>query len=131
MKLHSDLSDSSLRITAYDADSVTLGERKITSTFVLTPQVLFVDLPPLTVQQLSWKALGELHDLELEVLLVGTGSRQQFADGAFYVELSRRRIGLEVMTSAAACRTFNILAAERRQVAALITFDQSEAPAAK
>jgi uncharacterized protein len=125
MKLHSDLSDSSLRITAYDASSVAIGERRITSTFVITPQDLLVDLPEVIVQELSWAALNELHHLELEILLVGTGSRQLFASSDFYVELSRRRIGLEVMTSPAACRTFNILAAENRRVAALITFDPS------
>lgn len=125
MKLHSDLSDSSLRITAYDASSVAIGERQITSTFVITPEDLLIDLPEVIVQNLSWTALSVLHDLELEILLVGTGSRQLFACSEFYVELSRRRIGLEVMTSPAACRTFNILAAENRRVAALITFDPS------
>ena len=123
MKLHTDLSDSSLRITAYDASSVAIGDRKMTSAFVITPQILLVDLHDVAVHSLSWATLGELHHLELEVLLVGTGSRQQFPAGDFYVELSRRRIGLEVMTSPAACRTFNILAAEDRRVAALITFD--------
>lgn len=124
MKLHSNSNDSSLRVTAYDANSVAIGERRLTSNFVLTPQILIADLPELEVHQLRWEVLSALHDLDLEVLLVGTGSRQQFADGNFYAELSSQRIGLEVMTSPAACRTFNILAAEDRRVAALITFDK-------
>ena len=126
MKLHFDSNDTSLRITAYDARSIAIGERRVTSTFVITPQNLIVDLPDVAVHELRWDVLGVLHDLELEVLLVGTGSRQQFPGGDFYAELSSRRIGLEVMTSPAACRTFNILAAENRRVAALITFDNSE-----
>jgi len=103
----------------------------MTSNFVITPQTVLVDLPEITVQQLSWNVLSALHDLELEILLVGTGSRQQYPDGEFYVELSRLRIGLELMTSPAACRTFNILAAENRRVAALITFDHNAAPGAE
>ena len=123
MKLHSDSSDSSLRITAYDATSVAIGERLITQTFVISPEALFIDVPDIDIETLDWDVVSVLHELELEVLLVGTGSRQRFADGNFYAQLSRRRIGLEVMSSPAACRTFNILAAESRRVAALITFD--------
>ena len=123
MKLHSDPNDSSLRVTAYDAHYVAIGERELRSNFVLTPQTLIVDLPRVDIHRLRWDLLNALHDLDLEVLLVGTGSRQQFPDGNFYAELSSQRIGLEVMTSPAACRTFNILAAENRRVAALITFD--------
>lgn len=124
MKLHFDSDDSSLRITAYDTRSVLIGEREVSSTFVITPQSLLIDLPAVAVGQLTWEILSALHDLELEVLLVGTGTRQQFPGSDFYAELASRRIGLEAMTSAAACRTFNILAAENRRVAALITFDQ-------
>ena len=127
MKLHSDSTASSLQITAYDAHSVAIGERRLTSAFAITPQELIVELPAIAVQRLRWDALRVLHELDLEVLLIGTGSRQQFHDGDFYRdfcgELSKRRIGVEVMTSPAACRTFNILAADDRRVAALITFD--------
>lgn len=123
MKLHSDPNDSSLRVTAYDAHCVAIGERELRSNFVLTPQTLIVDLPQVDIHRLRWDLLNALHDLDLEVLLVGTGSRQQFPGANFYAELSSQRIGLEVMTSPAACRTFNILAAENRRVAALITFD--------
>ena len=123
MKLHSDPNDSSLRITAYNATSISIGERQMTSSFVITPQSLLVDIPPIVVKQLDWASLSDLHQLDLEVLLIGTGTQQQFPASHFYAELSRVRIGLEVMTTPAACRTFNILAAEDRRVAALITFD--------
>jgi uncharacterized protein len=123
MKLHSDAGDLSLRITAYSASSIMIGERQMSSDFVITPQSLIVDLEPVEVTQLDWASLTALHDLDLEVLLVGSGTQQQFLAGHFYAELSRVRIGLEVMTTPAACRTFNILAAEDRRVAALMTFD--------
>jgi uncharacterized protein len=124
MKLHSDSNDTSLRITAYDTQSVTVGEQQLSSNFIITTQALFIEVPRIEIQQLSWQALHQLHDLELDVLLVGTGANQQFPTGHFYAELSRERIGLEAMSSAAACRTFNILAGEDRRVAALIMFDE-------
>lgn len=55
-----------------------------------------------------------------EIVLLGTGARQRFPDPRVTRALLAARIGLEVMDLAAACRTFNILAAEDRRVAAAL-----------
>jgi len=57
-----------------------------------------------------------------EVVLLGTGNRLRFPHPRLTAALARARIGLEVMDVQAACRTFNILAAEERQVAAALLF---------
>ena len=59
-----------------------------------------------------------------EIVLIGTGTRQRFPERSILTALLTRRIGVEVMDTAAACRTFNILVAEdRRVVAALFLKD--------
>jgi uncharacterized protein len=58
--------------------------------------------------------------LEPELVLLGTGARQQFPDPEFGSQFLRAGIGFEVMDTGAACRTFNVLVAERRRVAALL-----------
>jgi uncharacterized protein len=58
--------------------------------------------------------------LKPEVLLLGTGARQQFARPELYRELIRARIGVEFMDTPAACRTYNILVAEDRKVVAAV-----------
>jgi len=120
MKLHLDDNDKLLRVRAYDERSVTVGERRITRTFAITPSSLITDVSPIAVENLTWNAIAALHESEMEILVLGTGTRQQFPPPTFYSELAAERIGLEVMDSAAACRTFNILAMEGRNVAALI-----------
>ena len=55
-----------------------------------------------------------------ELIVLGTGERYQFAPRELSFTLARRGIGLEVMDTAAAARTFNILAAENRLVAAVL-----------
>jgi uncharacterized protein len=56
-----------------------------------------------------------------EVLLIGTGSRQQFLPADVLRPLLRARVGIEVMDTQAAARTYNILMSEgRRVVVALI-----------
>jgi uncharacterized protein len=59
-------------------------------------------------------------ELKPEVLLLGTGARQQFARPELYRKLIRAGIGIEFMDTPAACRTYNILVAEDRKVAAAL-----------
>ncbi len=58
------------------------------------------------------------------VLLLGTGRRQIFPSPTLRAALAKAGIGLEVMDTGAACRTYNVLLAEQRTVsAALIAVD--------
>ncbi|HXR59504.1 MAG TPA: MTH938/NDUFAF3 family protein, partial [Burkholderiales bacterium] len=58
--------------------------------------------------------------LGLEILLIGTGPTQRFPHPRLTRALMEKRIGVEVMDTQAACRTYNILIAEGRRVAAAI-----------
>jgi uncharacterized protein len=65
--------------------------------------------------------LRPLLDLRPEAIVLGTGPTQCFPDPALYREAAGLGIGIEVMDTGAACRTYNILVAEgRRVVAALL-----------
>lgn len=61
-----------------------------------------------------------------EVILVGTGSRQQFLDSAVTRPLLAVGIGVEVMTTPAAARTYNILMAEGRRIVVGLLLDKDE-----
>ncbi len=81
-------------------------------------------------QRLPWscgtfEALGEadfarLAELDVEVVIFGSGNRIRFPRPAWIAPLAARRIGIETMDTAAACRTYNILAQEGRTVAAAL-----------
>jgi uncharacterized protein len=58
--------------------------------------------------------------LSPEIVLFGTGARQRFPHPRLYRALTDAGIGVEVMDSAAAARTYNIIAAEGRRVVAAI-----------
>ncbi|MDP9083373.1 MAG: MTH938/NDUFAF3 family protein [Pseudomonadota bacterium] len=58
--------------------------------------------------------------LNPELILLGTGSRQIFPAVSFGAQFLRDGIGFEVMDTGAACRTFNVLAAEQRRVVAML-----------
>lgn len=67
--------------------------------------------------------------LEPELVVFGSGARLHFAAPALLRGLLERRIGVETMDTAAACRTFNVLAGEGRCVVAALLHDGSAAPA--
>ncbi len=64
-----------------------------------------------------------LADLDVEVVIFGSGSRIRFPRPAWIAPLAAKRIGLETMDTAAACRTYNILAQEGRRVAAALLLE--------
>ena len=73
-----------------------------------------------SVAALDAAAAIYLINLAPEILLLGTGARQSFPATAVLREFARAQIGVETMDTAAACRTYNILMAEGRNVVAAI-----------
>lgn len=78
----------------------------------------------------AFDALTEAHfaalaDCRPELVVFGSGSRLRFVKPALLRPLIERRIGVETMDTAAACRTYNVLLAEGRSVLAALLFERS------
>ena len=73
-----------------------------------------------SLSALTEDSLNFFLEHELEVVLLGTGARQQLPHQRLMHKLAAKRIGVEVMDTRAACRTYNILLSEGRQVAAAL-----------
>jgi uncharacterized protein len=71
-------------------------------------------------EQLTIESCEEILALESEIILLGTGSNIKIPDNDIFKAFFKKNKSLEFMDSHAACRTFNILAAEERSVAAAI-----------
>jgi uncharacterized protein len=77
-------------------------------------------------EDLTEEHFTQLAATQPELVIFGSGSRLRFAPPAFMRGLMQKRIGVETMDTLAACRTYNILAGEGRQViAALLIETQS------
>ena len=101
-------------------DGIRVGEISIGRSVVMSASKLILDWPVSSVQSLDLGALAPALELQPEVLLLGTGERIRFPEPALFATLAARGIGLEVMDTAAACRTFNILVNEERPVVAAL-----------
>lgn len=122
MKLHLTRLGDTKMFTAHGADYVMVnGERFDASIVVLADEVRsdwqVAGFDALTESDFAW-----FLELKPEVLLFGTGARQRFAHPRLYRALTEAGIAVEFMDTPAACRTYNILVAEDRKVAAAILF---------
>lgn len=118
MKLTEEFGAGTYRIRAYEPGRVTINQEVLEHSVIVSADTLIRDWPPETVSELNADHMAMIADLEPEVVLLGTGDRQQFPDRYLLRDLIARGIGIEVMDSAAACRTFNVLLAEERRVVA-------------
>jgi len=89
--------------------------------------------PVLPWQAGTFEELGAAHFERLlalapEVVIFGSGTRLRFPPPAWLRGLIERRIGVETMDTAAACRTYNVLASERRAVVAALLVESSAPP---
>ena len=122
MKLHASRASGVNIITGYGEGYVLVnGERRETSVVVLPDRV--ENWPAASFAALSAEDFAFLRELKAEIVLLGTGRRQRFPHPRLTAALAQAGIGLEVMDVQAACRTYNILVAEERKVAAALLFE--------
>lgn len=123
MKLQPDKSDVQ-SISGYGPGWVGVGSEKITRSVIVTSQGARVDWPCARFEDLGASHFETLAELDAEVVIFGSGSRTRFPQAAWLKPLMARRIGIETMDTAAACRTYNVLAQEGRRVAAALLLEQ-------
>ena len=126
MKLHPDRYDVQ-SITAYGPGWIAVNGERLTHSVILSSRGLREVWPVRRFEDLAPTHFEALAALEGELLLFGSGARMRFAPPAWLQALMRKRMGVETMDTAAACRTYNILAGEGRHVlAALLVEDLTE-----
>jgi uncharacterized protein len=122
VKLHASRPSGINTITGYGEGYVMVnGERRSSNVVVLADRV--EEWPAKGFDQLSVEDFTFLKELKAEIVPLGTGPRQRFPHPRLTAELAQAGIGLEVMDLQAACRTYNILVAEERKVAAALLFE--------
>ena len=113
-------------IRAYGPGQVTINREVYTASLIVTPDHIIQDWPPRTFTELSGAHFEAITNLDPEVVILGTGHCQHFPTPDTVQILDRANIGLEVMDTGAACRTYNILMSEGRRVAAALLMIESK-----
>ena len=125
MHFSEDTPTGSYIINAYSANSITINKREYNNSIYVSPTKLIDDIPLRSCEQLSLDSLQFVFDLKPELFILGTGSNLLFPSANIIATLATHKIGFEAMDHSAACRTFAILAAEQRNVGALLLIDHT------
>ena len=120
MKLHLASTEGRNTVTAYGAGYVTVRSVRYERSLVVMPDRLIENWGADAVARLDQESVAALAGLGAEVVLIGTGLTLKFPSQEVLRPLIEAGIGFEVMDTGAACRTYNILVAENRRVAAAI-----------
>lgn len=120
MALHQFTGNNVRLFSGYGDGFVAVNGQVYRQSIIVSPASVRTDWVVAGFSALTQENFQVLLELKSEILLLGTGARQHFARPELYRDLIKAGIGVEFMDTPAACRTYNILAAEDRNVAAAI-----------
>ena len=107
-------------IRTYAPGHIDVNQEAYTRSLIVLPGRVIPDWPPQAFSDLTAAHFEALAALAPEIVVLGTGQRQRFPGADILAPLIKAGIGWEVMDSGAACRTYNILMSEGRNVAAAL-----------
>lgn len=108
-------------INSYESGWIAVNGEKYTGALVISSESGCRPWSTDQFETLDAYSFSNLIQLNPELVIFGSGSTLRFPNPAWLADLMQHRIGVESMDTAAACRTYNILASEgRRVVAALL-----------
>ena len=120
MKIERDQPEGRNAFTGYGTGYVEVNGTRYAASLVVSAERIVTDWPAPAVGAITADHLAAIVELAPEVVLLGTGPEFRFPDAAQLAPLYRAGIGVEVMDTPAACRTYNILLGEGRNVVAAL-----------
>ena len=120
MKFQPDTPEGVNVITRHEPGRIWVGGTPYDHSLLLPWHGAVVVWPAVAFDELGAAHFERVLALAPEVVIFGSGARLRFAPTAWLRALIERRIGVETMDTAAACRTYNVLVSERRAVVAAL-----------
>lgn len=119
MQLSRDSSTVNL-IRAWEPGRVRVGDRWLAGNVIVGNDRIVEAWTSVQPQELTIEHLEPAFALEPTIIVLGTGSEHLLPDVELMAAAAERSVGLEIMSTSAACRTFNVLLSEQRRVVAAL-----------
>ena len=113
-------SPTAVTIRSVSESEIRIGDQSWSETVALTANDVLADWEPKSLDALTSDDFGSLLDTGPEIVVLGTGSTHVMPPRELVFSFARQGVGLEVMDTRAAARTFNVLVGEGRKVAAVL-----------
>lgn len=118
MKFALDPSGAQYLIKKYTPENITVNDKDYHCSIIVGPTTLIPDWRPQKIEELKAEDFAPIIALKPAIFILGVGQKHEFPPAEILQPLYLNHIGIEVMTTAAACRTYNVLASEGRLVIA-------------
>jgi len=118
MKFAQDAQDEGYVITAYGENDVAINGKTFSSSLIITRSQLDENWNLSNIDALEPEHIDQILALNPELIIIGTGKKLIFPAVAIYSNIIKKGIGVDFMDTQAACRTYNILMSEGRDVVA-------------
>lgn len=122
MQLHADHSDVQM-VTGYGPGWIAVDKKEHTGNILLGASGFLRPWNCARFEDLTPAHFAQLAELNAELIIFGSGSKIRFVHPSWLQPLMQKRIGLETMDTHAACRTYNVLAGEGRNVIAALLLE--------
>lgn len=120
MPLELDENRATYQIRAFKPGLIQINGKVFTESVIIAPNRLIEHWAPQTITELTHDHLALAIALQPDILIIGTGTTLQFPAIELYGDFINQGIGIEMMDTSAACRTYNALTAENRNVVAAL-----------
>jgi uncharacterized protein len=128
LKFQPDRAEGVNTITRHDAASIWVGQTSFGHSLLVPWQGAVQAWAPARIEHLLAAHFEQALDLQPELVIFGSGTRHRFIAPALVRCLIERGIGVEMMDTAAACRTYNVLASEGRTVLGALLLEPAAGP---
>lgn len=119
--------DSNINVVKhYEPGLVKINADEYRQSLFLNQHQTYPDWPVEHIDQLTTALLDEILQTQPEVIILGTGEQQIFPHPSLFAHCAGKGVGLEVMANDAACRTFNVITTEDRDVALALIFKNKD-----
>jgi uncharacterized protein len=120
MKITEDLGAKQNLIRGYESGRISINGVAYTRSLIVTPEQVEADWAPERFEGMRPEHFTSVVEWRPEIMLIGTGTTLRFPPVEIRRVFAEAQIGLEIMDTAAACRTYNIITMEGRRVAAAL-----------
>lgn len=124
MKLHQQLTANVNTIRAFEQGCITINNEPCHNSLIVTADRLEKNWHIESPEQLTTETIRELLDYQPDIILIGTGKKHHLLDPLLSLEAIQQGTGIEIMTTEAACHTYNILLGEDRLVLAALIIEK-------
>ncbi len=122
--LHQQYTPNANTIRAFEPGRIKINDQFYDNSLLVTAEKINTNWGVKKPEELTVEMLQELLNHQPEIIIIGTGLQHHFLDPMLTLTATQQGIGIEIMTTEAACHTYNILIGEERDVLAALIIER-------